>query len=279
MTDLQNLKQSMRRFYESNENYHRLISQQEREGFHYDHLLERLIDDCSSGGTAPRVLDVASGTGHYVEASERFGAVAFGVDLSGHACRMAKSRTPRAVVCHSDAEFLPFRGNTFDIVLCLQLLEHVTAPENVLGEITRVLKPGGYLFLSAPNMLGGSPLSRTIRAVIQRFSGEIKDLRPLSADVSRRWEQATSTKEVADLDACNRTNIFQALNMVNRNGLVVEYLDTIRHPAKYNRLGYFLARLRHHLPIVRFAGVNYKILAKKAVARGMGERNRPENSS
>ena len=279
MTDLRDLKESMRKFYESNKNYHRLISQQEREGFHYDYLLERLIRGCSSGDTGPRVLDVASGTGHYVESSERFGAIAFGIDLSGHACRMAKSRSRRGIVCRSDAESLPFRGNAFDLVLCLQLLEHVTAPENVLWEITRVLKPGGSLFLSAPNMLGRSPLSRTIRAVSRRFSGEIKDLRTLSADVSQRWEQATSAKDVADLDACNRTNIFQALNMVRRNGLVVEHFDTLRHTAKYDRLAYFLACLRQQLPFIRYAGVNYKIIARKPVTLGLGMESPPKNIS
>ncbi len=279
MTDLRDLKESMRKFYESNKNYHRLISQQEREGFHYDYLLERLIRGCSSGDTGPRVLDVASGTGHYVESSERFGAIALGIDLSVHACRMAKSRSRHGMVCQSDAESLPFRGSAFDLVLCLQLLEHVTGPENVLLEITRVLKPGGRLFLSAPNMLGSSPFSRTIRAVSRRFSGEIKDLRTLSADVSQRWEQATSAKEVADLDACNRTNIFQALNMVRRNGLVVEYFDTMRHPAKYDRLAYFLACLRQKLPVMRYAGVNYKIIARKPVSSGPGMESPMKNGS
>ena len=44
----------------------------------------------------------------------------------------------------------PFASNTFDAVLCTQVLEHVTEPKNVLSEIYRLLKPGGRLFLSAP---------------------------------------------------------------------------------------------------------------------------------
>lgn len=45
---------------------------------------------------------------------------------------------------------LPFGKNTFDAVLCTQVLEHVSEPALVINEISRVLKPGGKLFLSAP---------------------------------------------------------------------------------------------------------------------------------
>jgi SAM-dependent methyltransferase len=45
---------------------------------------------------------------------------------------------------------LPFAANTFDAVICTQVLEHVPEPQQVIREIGRVLKPGGLLFLSAP---------------------------------------------------------------------------------------------------------------------------------
>ncbi|HEY62836.1 MAG TPA: SAM-dependent methyltransferase [Anaerolineae bacterium] len=45
---------------------------------------------------------------------------------------------------------LPFENNKFDVALCLQTLEHVTEPFIVIKELTRVLKPGGRLYLSAP---------------------------------------------------------------------------------------------------------------------------------
>ena len=45
---------------------------------------------------------------------------------------------------------LPFGTNTFDAVMCTQVLEHVPEPLRVLQEIARVLKPGGRLFLTVP---------------------------------------------------------------------------------------------------------------------------------
>jgi len=47
-------------------------------------------------------------------------------------------------------EKYPFKDNSFDFVFCSSLIEHVNKPEKMLYEIRRVLKPGGYLYLSFP---------------------------------------------------------------------------------------------------------------------------------
>jgi SAM-dependent methyltransferase len=49
-----------------------------------------------------------------------------------------------------DGKTLPFRRQTYDGVLCTQVLEHVPSPDKLLKEISRVLKKGGILILSAP---------------------------------------------------------------------------------------------------------------------------------
>jgi SAM-dependent methyltransferase len=48
-------------------------------------------------------------------------------------------------------ERLPLADASVDLVLSMQVLEHVQEPERVLREIDRVLRPGGVLYLSAPN--------------------------------------------------------------------------------------------------------------------------------
>jgi SAM-dependent methyltransferase len=48
------------------------------------------------------------------------------------------------------AESLPIGTGLFDVVICTQMLEYVPCPQKALDEIRRVLRPGGYLFLSVP---------------------------------------------------------------------------------------------------------------------------------
>ena len=50
----------------------------------------------------------------------------------------------------ADAAYLPVASASVDVVVCLETLEHVTDLEAALGEIARVLKPGGRAFLSMP---------------------------------------------------------------------------------------------------------------------------------
>jgi SAM-dependent methyltransferase len=50
-------------------------------------------------------------------------------------------------------EQLPFRDATFDLVICTQSLNYALSPPQVIGEIHRVLKPGGFLFLTVPAIL------------------------------------------------------------------------------------------------------------------------------
>jgi len=55
-----------------------------------------------------------------------------------------------AVFSVGDAARLPFTENSFDAVICSEVLEHVDAVDPVLAEIDRILKPGGALALSVP---------------------------------------------------------------------------------------------------------------------------------
>jgi SAM-dependent methyltransferase len=50
------------------------------------------------------------------------------------------------------AENLPFSDQSFDTILCTEVLEHTRRPQQVLQEFARVLKPGGYLLLTVPFM-------------------------------------------------------------------------------------------------------------------------------
>ncbi|MFQ6100896.1 MAG: class I SAM-dependent methyltransferase [Anaerolineae bacterium] len=91
-----------------------------------------------------RVLDAGAGQGRFKPEFSHTRYV--GVDLAvGDA---AWDYSGLDVI--SDLVRLPFDQGTFDAAVCAQVLEHVAEPLQVLREISRVLKPGGRLFLSAP---------------------------------------------------------------------------------------------------------------------------------
>lgn len=55
---------------------------------------------------------------------------------------------------YASALELPFRSNSFDTVLCNEVLEHVPEPATLLHEASRVLRPGGVLLLTTPQTWG-----------------------------------------------------------------------------------------------------------------------------
>ncbi|MBF0376662.1 MAG: class I SAM-dependent methyltransferase [Desulfamplus sp.] len=57
------------------------------------------------------------------------------------------------VLCNSDINLLPFANNTFDVVICSEVMEHIHQEQKALEELKRVLKPNGQLALSVPRYL------------------------------------------------------------------------------------------------------------------------------
>src|SRR5437762_1356405 len=74
-----------------------------------------------------------------------------GADVSKVALDRARTRLPDAeLVLLEPDEALPFADNEFDLVTCIETLEHVRDVQLALSEIRRVLRPGGRLALTTP---------------------------------------------------------------------------------------------------------------------------------
>lgn len=74
----------------------------------------------------------------------------YGVDISPAAINLIKKRIPYGHFEVANAESLPYKNHFFDAVYCLEVLEHVDNPADVLSEIKRVLKKDGYTVLLVP---------------------------------------------------------------------------------------------------------------------------------
>ena len=95
-----------------------------------------------------RVLDAGCGSGYAFRRLSAHGEVA-AVDANPAAVRFARTRGYVAVE-EASIEELPFAEESFDLVSCLDVLEHVADDARAAAELRRVTRPGGLLVLCAP---------------------------------------------------------------------------------------------------------------------------------
>ena len=96
-----------------------------------------------------RVLEVGCGAGNVLTTVR---ARRIGLDLSPSLLAKARARLgPGAPLVRADAGRLPFAPASFDRVFCSEVLEHVLNPKQVIAELRRVLRPGGWAVVSIPN--------------------------------------------------------------------------------------------------------------------------------
>ena len=100
-----------------------------------------------------RVLDVGCGGGILSEALAERGATGVGIDLAESALQAAEAhRAGQAVEYRLESSRdAVARGESFDAVTCMEMLEHVADPAAVLRDIHALLKPGGWAFFSTIN--------------------------------------------------------------------------------------------------------------------------------
>jgi len=125
-----------------------------------------------------RVLDAGCGRGrHLGESFRRPGVHAVGVDACGedvtrtrNLLRLMEKEGEGGggswVTLQADLTRLPFADNSFDLVICSEVLEHIPEDDQAIREIVRVLKPGERLAVSVPRFFPESvcwALSRTYR--------------------------------------------------------------------------------------------------------------------
>ena len=117
--------------------------------------LEWINSICPVAGL--QALDIGCGGGILTDSLARKGAHALGVDLSTKALKVAQlhameAQTPNVSYREVSAETLASeRPGAFDVVTCMEMLEHVPDPASVVRACATLVKPGGWVFFSTLN--------------------------------------------------------------------------------------------------------------------------------
>jgi SAM-dependent methyltransferase len=104
--------------------------------------------DAAAVGPGQRVLDVATGPGYAAALASQRGATAVGVDFARDMVELAAGLHPDVEYRQADAGALPFEDATFDAAVANFLMPHVSDLPAVVGELARVVRPGGRVALS-----------------------------------------------------------------------------------------------------------------------------------
>lgn len=103
-----------------------------------------------------KVVDVGCGGGILAESMAKLGAEVSGIDLAKASLEVAKLHGLESGVsvdyqCISAEEFAAQHEGEFDVVTCMEMLEHVPDPASIVAACARMVKPGGHVFLSTLN--------------------------------------------------------------------------------------------------------------------------------
>jgi SAM-dependent methyltransferase len=128
---------------------------------------QALIEQAVTGVAAPEILDCGCGTGANMKRLSRYGRVT-GFDLTWEGLQFARSYDQHRLV-HASATDIPFAGGSFDVVAAFDILACLdeAGEQRALGEMRRVLRPGGALLLNTAAL-------HVLRGQHAMFSDEVR---------------------------------------------------------------------------------------------------------
>ncbi len=111
-------------------------------------LVNKLWKKYGNGSKEPLVLDIGCGTGTTLKELNRAGR-GYGMDVSTTALEYCLQRGIDSV-CVGDASRVPYRDDRFDLVISVDVIEHVEDDVGAMQEMLRVTKPGGLMIFTVP---------------------------------------------------------------------------------------------------------------------------------
>lgn len=96
-------------------------------------------------------LDAGCGLGFFSEQAAKAGADVTGIDIGDNLIKRATERSPSGKFMTASVSNLPFKDESFELVLSTEVIEHVEDSDKAVTELLRVLRPHGHLVLTTPN--------------------------------------------------------------------------------------------------------------------------------
>jgi 2-polyprenyl-3-methyl-5-hydroxy-6-metoxy-1,4-benzoquinol methylase len=103
-------------------------------------------------GSPERVLDVGCSSGDLARRLVERGASVIGLDTDEQAAAEARAVCEQVLVGDVETMELPFPDESFDVVICGDLIEHLHDPQRFLSRVRPLLRPDGRLLLTTPNV-------------------------------------------------------------------------------------------------------------------------------
>jgi 2-polyprenyl-6-hydroxyphenyl methylase/3-demethylubiquinone-9 3-methyltransferase len=123
--------------------------------YHLNQPRFEFFDRYVSNWQGLKALDVGCGGGFSCEFMAQRGVLVSGIDQSAKCIAAAQehaiSKNFKIDYQQAFAENIPYGNNTFDVVICVDVLEHVADVDKTVSEIYRVLKPNGLFFFDTIN--------------------------------------------------------------------------------------------------------------------------------
>ncbi len=196
----------------------------------------RYIGDCAGGIAGKRAIDIGCGGGLLSEALAAAGADVTGIDMAGEVLEVARHHAGatgrdidyRQISAEKMAEAHP---GEFDLVCCLEMLEHVPDPASVVGACATLVRPGGDVVFSTINR---NPKSFALMVVGAEYVLNIvprgthqyeKFIRPSELDA---WARGAGL-EVVGVRGIRYNPVLRAANL--SDDIAVNYLMHCRRPA------------------------------------------------
>jgi 2-polyprenyl-3-methyl-5-hydroxy-6-metoxy-1,4-benzoquinol methylase len=135
--------------------------------------LALVLRSIRAAGVKPggRILDLGVGPGTYARSLKEFGFSCLGLDYSGKVLEVAKRKDRAGDYVQAEAYNLPLKQKSFDSVICIGVLQSLMNLNQAVAEMSRVLHPGGHLFLDGLNSLFWLHSYRTLK---ERIDGRDK---------------------------------------------------------------------------------------------------------